>query len=171
MRIAPWRLALTGGAVLVLAVAGIGLVQATSPTPSQGPAAAAPTDPGQRALPAWARRIGGWRALVHADVTLDRPKQGLVTFDLDHGTVQSVGGSSLTILEAGGQTVTLATDAQTKVRRDGEPAKLSDLRAGDDAYVISRVPAGGGTPLAARIVVPRARAGASAPAPSATPST
>ncbi len=148
MRIAPWRLVLTAGAIIVLAVSGIGIVSAaTSPT---APAAAAVTGgaPAGRDLPRLPR-LG--RHLVHAVITLDHPDDGLITIQLDHGTVASVGSGTLTIAEAGGTTVTVTTNDQTRVRRHGEKATLGDLETGDEVYVVSRVPSGGGQAVAKRV--------------------
>lgn len=162
MRIAPWRIALTGGAVLVLGITGVGLALAASPAPSSlapaasssAPVASPPaTAPGLRML----RGRIGWRALVHAEITLDRPAKGLVTVDLDHGTIVAIGDGSISIAEAGGSTVTVATDGSTRVRVDGKAATLADLHAGDQVYVVSRLVSDGSPSVAAIVVVPRAQ--------------
>src|SRR5512143_147894 len=123
MRIPTWRLALTGGAIIVLVVAGIGLAAASNaPTaPGADVAVAAPTaGPGAGGPLAGLRdRLGAGRLLrigrhlVHATVTVNRGGQ-LVNVQLDHGTVQSIGDGKLTIAEAGGTTVTVSTSDATK---------------------------------------------------------
>lgn len=154
MRIAPWRLVLVAGAVVFLAVAGIGIASAAiSPA---APAAAAVTDgaPVGRDLPRLPR-FG--RHFVHAVVTIDHPDEGLITLQFDHGTVASVGSGTLSIAEAGGTTVTVTTNDETRVRRHGEKATLGDLETGDEVYVVSRVPSGGGQAVAKRIFAPAPR--------------
>ena len=91
---------------------------------------------------------------MHGTVTLDLPRKGLITVQLDHGTVSTVGASSITISEAGNTSVTIATGDKTRVRKNGALAKLSDLKAGDQVFVVSELQ--GGTATADRIVVPKA---------------
>lgn len=170
MRISTWRLALTGGAIIVLAVAGIGLAAAAS---SRGPAAnlaaaASPTANPDASTGAdraatherLARlRDGGWpgrllragRHLVHAEITLTDRDGKLVNLQADHGTVQSVGAGSLTIGEAGGGNETISFDAATLVYVGREDGDLGDVAAGAEVFVLSRLD--GGAALAKRILV------------------
>ena len=158
------RFALLAGAMLLLATDGLSVVSAGSDArPATDQAAAAVTD-GLLANPGTAsgngsdaallrpRRLG--RALVHGTVTLDLPRKGLITVQLDHGTVSTVAASSITISEAGNTSVTIATGDKTRVRKNGALAKLSDLKAGDQVFVVSELQ--GGTATADRIVVPKA---------------
>lgn len=173
MRIPRWRLALTGTAILVLAVAGIGMAQAApasapdrstaapeaDPSPSASPKAR-PDRPGLTDRPGRDgihRHLGRpfGRNLVHAEVTVNHPEDGLVTFHMDHGTVSAIGNGTLTISEAGDTTVTVATDAETRVRKGGENVELGALAVGDEVFVASRVPDGSGQPLAKHIRVPK----------------
>lgn len=80
------------------------------------------------------------RRLVHAEVTVATAKHGIVTWAADHGTLTDVSGGTLRIDEAGDHTATVATDADTKVRvrPDGDPIDVADLKAGDEVLVISR---------------------------------
>jgi len=172
MRIPTWRLVLTGSAMVMLGAAGIGLAAAAG-TPSGSTAGvvstlataapngtAAPTRPprGERIEtgPAWAARLLRLgRRIVHVQATVTDRDGQLITIWLDHGTVQSVGGGSLTISESGGSTQTVNTDADTIVhlgRRDGS---LDDVKAGVEVFVQSRVSGSG--PLAKRILVIPAR--------------
>ena len=168
MRIPTWRLALTGAAIVLLAALGVGLVAASSnpPAATAAPAAAAPsTAPNsQPSVPQTLRqriaaRIGQILAnrpvakrLVHATVTVTDKDGNLVTLQLDHGTIASVGSGSLVISEAGGGTITVSTDANTVVRLGGGAGKgtLGDLKAGDQVFVQSRLD--GGTALARHIL-------------------
>lgn len=158
MRIPTWRLVLTGGAIAVLAVAAIGLVAASSApaAPAANLAAAAATPaPASNDGPTdgfrGARLLRAGRHLVHAEVTVTGRDGQLVQLQLDHGTVQSIGGGTLTIAEAGGGTETVSIDDATIVhvgRRDGE---LGDVSVGAEVFVRSRLD--GGTALAKRILV------------------
>jgi len=125
-----------------------------------GPAALAA--PGATAQPAARlgeriRRFARWKQLVHATVTVDRPRTGIQTFNLDHGTIAALTDGSIAISEAGGSSVTVTTDATTRVRKDRAKATLADLRSGDQVVVVSKA----GTPGTARallVVVPPAAA-------------
>lgn len=116
--------------------------------------AADQTAPPERLRAAALRRLAAWRHLVHATATLDLPALGgLTTVQLDHGTVSAVSATSLTIAEAGGTSVTVDLGASTKVRRNGTKAAVTDLRTGDEAFVMSRVETDGTE--AYLVVVPR----------------
>ncbi|MEA2549326.1 MAG: hypothetical protein QOE42_1924, partial [Chloroflexota bacterium] len=95
-----------------------------------------------------------WRHLVHGTVVVDLDKVGLTTIQLDHGTITAVSASSLTISETGGGTVTTALGSDTRVRRDGAKAAVTDLKAADEIFVMSKVEPGGST--AYLVVVPKA---------------
>jgi hypothetical protein len=172
MRIPTWRLALTGGAVVILGAIGIGLVAAasapTTPTPNivlagatPGPATPAETRrPGHERFKnvhgAWgARLLRLGRHLVHAEATVTDKDGNLIALSFDHGTVKSFAGGSLTISEAGGGTETVTTDAATIVHVGREDGKLEDVSVGDEVFVQSRVH--GGITLAKRILIIPAR--------------
>jgi hypothetical protein len=173
MRIPPWRLLLTGGAVVILAAVGIGLVAAAStpasPASNSVPAAATPapattSEPGHPDRERFKDRLGGWgprllrigRHLVHAEATVTDKDGNLVRLWFDHGTVKSLTGGTLTISETGGGTETVTTDDTTIVYLGRADAKLSDLVAGVEVFVQSRVD--GGTALAKRILIIPAKA-------------
>jgi hypothetical protein len=157
MRIPTWRIALTGIAIVVLLALGIGVVAASSATPSTtaatAPAApsAAPdasTAPDQPASvlrafllrhPRIAAAVGRAKHLVHATATFTDKEGNLVTIQLDHGTIQAIGNGSLTIAEAGSSTVTVSTDDQTKVHVGRTAGSLTDLKVGDAVFVQSRI--------------------------------
>ena len=164
MRIPTWRVALTGGAIVALLAVGIGFVAAntgSSAAPSALSAAgsAAPdasAKPDRPDRPRFKAGFGGRlgrlafaKHLVHVTATFTDKDGNLITIQLDHGTIQSIGNGSLTIAEAGGSSVTLGTDANTDVYVGREAGKLGDLKVGDTVFVKSRVD--GGT-LAKRIL-------------------
>ncbi|MBX3412913.1 MAG: PRC-barrel domain-containing protein [Pirellulales bacterium] len=79
----------------------------------------------------WPDREAGWQELV----------EGL--FPVHQGIVKSAGDKKLVMTFAGGEaehTHTVANDAQ--IMRDGKPATLDDLRAGDRIKVTSEEQAG-----------------------------
>lgn len=175
MRIPAWRLALTGGAIVVLAIAGIGFAAASeAPTGagSAAPAEAATTGgeivqtdleldlaadveasdkQGARDGAKLKRLLRLGRHLVHAEVTVTDRDGNLVNLQLDHGTVQSIGGGVLVIAEAGSGSVTVSTSDTTKVRVGRELGDLGDVTVGAEVFVQSRID--DGTVLAKRIIV------------------
>jgi len=161
MRIPTWRLALTGGAIVVLVLAGLGLAAASNgpATPAANIAAAAPTAGPSTNGPAanGKNRVNGLRALrlgrhlVHATVTVTDKDGNLVNLQFDHGTVQSIVNGTLTISEAGGGTQTVSTDDATKIFLGRTAGKLADVKVGAEIFVRSRID--GGTTLAKRILV------------------
>lgn len=170
MRIPTWRLVLTGGAITVLAAAGLGLV-AASDVPG-APAAdvamadatvspdAAPGEGERQRGRLGSRGPDGWRAartlrfgrhLVHAEVTVTDRDGNLVNLQLDHGTVQSIGDGRLVIAEAGGATETVLLDDATIVRLGRDKGDVGDVTVGAEVFVQSRID--GSTVLAKRILV------------------
>ena len=173
MRIPTWRLVLSGAAIVALLGIGIGFVAAssagsapaTSAAQANGgaaPDASARPDRGDhpRLRPRLGRegRFGFGRRLVHATATLQGKDGNLITIQVDHGTVQSIGRGSLKIAEAGGATVTISTDDATVVWIGRTKGTLGDLKVGDTVFVQSRID--GGTTLAKRVLkVPADTAG------------
>ena len=105
--------------------------------------------------------LGG--RVVHVTATVLDKDGKLIQLQLDHGTVQAIGGGSITVTEAGGTNVTVSTDAATIVRTGRTKGSLNDLKVGDNVFVQSRID--GGTALAKHILkVPTATG------PAATPS-
>jgi hypothetical protein len=162
MAISRRRLALGGGALVVLSALGVGFVQANSIGPSSALAAvdAAVTAPalavaadGADAFLA-APRLRGRRLVVHGTLTIDSPKNGLITIQIDGGTIAGVDANSITIAEKGGASVTVAIDNNTRVRRDRKRATAADLKVGETVRVVSRVADGGAATAKAIIVAP-----------------
>jgi hypothetical protein len=159
MAIPRRRLALGGGALVLLTAIGVGLVQASTagavPVPAAVDAAVAPpaaaTD--QSDTFSAALRLRGRGLIVHGTVTIDSPKDGLITVQIDGGTISAVDAKTITISEKGGGSVTIATDGDTRVRRDRKRATTADLKVGDTVRVVSRV-ANGGATAKAIIVAP-----------------
>jgi hypothetical protein len=192
MTISIRRTVLTAGAVVLLGLAAIGLVQAMSSasgaTAQQlgaAPVAAVPATTSAGATddeamltsqldailaadqtaasgavaghdPAAApglRRLRLGQHLVHATIVLDLPEKGLTTIQVDHGTITTVSPTSLAIAETGGTSATVTLGDETRVRRNGERAKIADLEKGDEVFVMSKVDSGG--TVAYLVIVPR----------------
>jgi hypothetical protein len=149
------RLALGGGALIILSAVGVGFVQASSA--GAGPAPAAVTQPAPAAVAdafLAAPRLHGRGHIVHGTVTIDSPKDGLITVQIDGGTIGAVDAHSITIAEKGGGSVTVAIDSDTRVRRDRKRATAAELKVGDTVRVVSRVADGGAATAKTIIVAP-----------------
>jgi hypothetical protein len=79
-------------------------------------------------------RIGP-RRLVHGDLVV-QGKNALETVRVDHGVLQSVNETTLHIKEADGSTVDVPTTEQTRIVRDGQLAKITDLKTGDNVFTL-----------------------------------
>jgi len=171
MRIPTWRFALTGVAIVLLLALGIGFVAASSNTPShpgtelaaasgnptasdEPKASGAPDGKGGKGLRALLKgrglKLGLGGRVVHVTATVEDKDGKLIQLQLDHGTVQAIGGGSITVAEAGGTNVTVSTDASTVVRTGRTVGSLGDLKVGDQVFVQSRID--GGTTLAKHIL-------------------
>ena len=77
---------------------------------------------------------------VHSDTVVPNEKGGFDTVTMDRGSFSSLSGDRLTITEgtktATYKTVTLTIPSSATVRRNGEAAKLSDLKSGDTVMVM-----------------------------------
>jgi hypothetical protein len=154
VKIPRWRIALTGAALSVLTVAGIGLAQAAAPPPDPALAvldAAVASDPAAGSVTRPERRLRPLRDVVHGTITFNHPDEGLVTVQVDGGTISTVDADSMTISEAGGASVTVAIDDQTRVRVDRKRSTVDALKTGQTVRVISRV--GTGNAATARLIM------------------
>ncbi len=155
MKIPRWRIALTGAALTVLTVAGIGLAQAAAPSAIDpdlaGLTAAVAADPAAGVASRADLRLRPYRNVVHGTVTFNRPDDGLVTVQVDGGTITTVDADSMTIAEVGGASVTVAIDDQTRVRVDRKRATAAALKSGQTVRILSRV--GTGNAATAKLVI------------------
>ena len=144
MAIPRRRLALGGGALLLLTAVGVGFVQASTAGAASPPAAvdaavappAATTDQAD-ALSA-ALRLRGRGRIVHGTVTIDSPKDGLITVQIDGGTIAAVDAHSITIAEKVGGSVMVAIDSDTRIRRDRKRATTADPDRADSEAIAAR---------------------------------
>ena len=60
------------------------------------------------------------------------------SFAYDRGRITALGGGSLTIKRASGQSVTFSYDASTVVREKGQSESVSDLAVGEGAMFVSQ---------------------------------
>lgn len=155
MKIPRWRIALTGAALTVLTVAGIGLAQAAAPTsadPDLAALDAAVSDaPTAGDATGAVVRLRPLRNVVHGTITFNSPKQGLITVQVDGGKITAVDAKSVTIAEVGGASITVAIDDKTRVRLDKKRSTAGDLKTGQTVRVISRV--GTDNAATARLIV------------------
>ncbi len=75
------------------------------------------------------------RGLVRGEGVFAR-RNGTVTAQVNRGVLQSIDGTTLVISEADGTTQRVETTSDTRFRRDGNKASLSDLKAGDHVGTI-----------------------------------
>ena len=137
------RIALLAAALLTLGIVGSGTVMAAQPAPAKV----------AKAVKAGAvERLA--RHIVHGTVAIQRADGTLQTLQIDRGTIATVGGGTITIAEPGGSQ-TVATDAQTRVRKNGAKSSMSALVVGDKVLVISDLATG--SPVADLVIVPRPR--------------
>jgi hypothetical protein len=115
------------------------------------------------------KRMGRLDALVHAEAVIDVPDKGLTRYTADVGDVTAVGSDGkVTIARKDGQSVTLSTNADTKVRKDREKIEASGLAVGDHVFALAVDESG--TLTARTIVVFTAREPVAPPAAAPSPS-
>lgn len=148
MRKSTSRVALVSSALLALGVMSAGVVSAAPAQPGSAQASA-PAKPGPGPFDKIMRHV------VHGTVVVEKKDGTFVTLQFDRGTIASIGAGTLTISEAGGRTETVATNADTRVRKNGVKSDLSRLAVGDKVAVVSELR--GSTPVAKMILVPRPR--------------
>ena len=158
MAVSHRRLAIGGGALVLLSAVGVGFVQASSGGPRPVPAIDNAVAPAAAAAEVdaslAARQPRGRRLVVHGTLTIDSPKDGLITVQIDGGTIGALDAHSITIAEKGGGSVTVAIDNGTRVRRDRRRVTSADLKVGDTVRVVSRVSDGGAATAKTIIVAP-----------------
>ena len=130
------------------AVVAGGLYFAGLASASNGQSAAIGAAPAAQESPSadQPQRPGLLKGAVHADVTALYFDGTTRTFGLDHGTITGLDGGAITIERRDGQSVAAPTNADTCIRKDGEPATLQDLELGARALVAQE----GGTAVAVR---------------------
>jgi hypothetical protein len=136
----------TGGVGAVCALAGGAIGIAGSSASSSGrPSPLVIREAGPRIAFAgpmlgFGRLAGAEGPPVHADAVVPNDKGGFDTMTMDRGSFSALSGDQLTITEgtkrATYKTVTLTIPANATVRRNGEKAQLSDLKAGDEVFVV-----------------------------------
>jgi Domain of unknown function (DUF5666) len=80
------------------------------------------------------RQRRGWlRRALHGEATLAGKKHQVVAFQ--RGAVETVSGASLTVRSEDGFTATYLLNAETRIRKDGHSASLSDIKVADQVRV------------------------------------
>ncbi len=139
MRTAATIIVATVSTVALAGGIGAGLAYA-DPTEPPAPTPSAPASPSPSPEPQQDRdRPGHRRGLLgralHGEVTLAGPKHRVVVFQ--RGPAEKVSATSLTVKSADGYTVTYTLDADTRVRRNAEPATVAELEVGDRIRVVA----------------------------------
>ena len=84
------------------------------------------------------KRLHVLRGGVHADVHLIKADGSTESYAYDRGQITAKTSSSITLKRKDGKSVTLAVDASTKVRQNGQGVTLASLEAGERALAFSR---------------------------------
>jgi hypothetical protein len=120
--------AIAAGAVVIVGGSYVGAKALTAPQTvtldSANAAAAASPAPQQRGL-------------IRGEGVVARPDGTFPTVQINRGILSSVDGTTLVISEADGTTQRVDTTADTRVRRDGKRASLSDLQPGDHVSTLA----------------------------------
>lgn len=124
------RLAIALGSLGAVAFAGTAVAQSDRPTEDK---AADPTRPAHKRA-----QGGGFGKRVVTGEFKVKTRDGFATVRVDHGTVKSVEGNTLALERADGQTVTVTATDDTRIRKNGEQARLADIEAGDLVRVMRR---------------------------------
>jgi hypothetical protein len=126
--------ALIGGA------AGIAASSASSPTPTKAAGASAVIAEGPGPRLGFGPVADAAGPPVHSENVVPNRKGGFDSVTMDRGSFSSLSGDQLTITEgtktATYKTVTLTIPSGATVRRNGDAAKLSDLKSGDTVMVL-----------------------------------
>jgi hypothetical protein len=118
-----YRMALAAGFVGAVAVAATAFGQTGGATPSPSDH---PNRPGHKM---------GRRNLVHSESKV-QVDGGFALVIVDRGEVTAVSGRTVTIKRADGESVSATAGDDTKVRRNGEDAQVSTLKAGDRGEIV-----------------------------------
>jgi hypothetical protein len=92
---------------------------------------------------------------IHGTATVRIKDGGFTEVVWQRGQVTAVSGGIVTVRSADGTTWQWATNSDTKVRRHGDKANVSQLAANDQVFVIGT--SGGSSRTARAVVVPKAR--------------
>ncbi len=142
-RIAAWTAVATIG---VLAIAGVALAAptinaATNAAPTPAPSASGSAQPeGKRGQHPGKGKRGHLPRLgkpVHAEAVVQDKDGKFLTVYTQRGEVTAVSATSITLKSADGFTSTYAINAETKIGKDREAAKIGDVKVGDMAGVIA----------------------------------
>ena len=141
-RIAAWAAVATIGA---LALTGVALAAPTLTAASGTAPAAAPSpssaDPSAKAAKGPRGKHKGLRGghlrapgrAVHAEAVVKDKDGKFITVYTQRGKVTAVSATSITLNSDDGFTATYTVNADTKIGKDGKPAKIGDVKVGDSA--------------------------------------
>jgi hypothetical protein len=121
--------AILAGAAIIVGGSYVGAKALSTPQSVTLDSATSSTTPAPATSPAPHGAIRG-------EVVIQRKDGTFPTIRFNRGTLSSVDGTTLVISEADGSTVRIDTTDQTRFRRDGKRASLSDLQSGDHVDVL-----------------------------------
>jgi hypothetical protein len=129
-----------GLGTLALVGVGAGIASADpDPTPSANPTArtttASPTEKAGQRADVNRRQNGLLRRALHGEATLGGHQQRVVVFQ--RGIVEAVIATSMTLRSEDGFTATYVLDSETRVRKQRQPATVSDIRTTDEVRVLA----------------------------------
>jgi hypothetical protein len=131
--------AISLAAVALAGGVGVGISYADDPTPTAVPTS---TPSGQPA-----KRKTLIRRALHGEVTLAGAKHRVV--DFQRGNVQDVSATSITVKSVDGFSATYVVTADTKVRKEGQPAEIAEIKMSDRVRVVAIMD---GSVITARLV-------------------
>jgi len=140
-----------GLGTLALVGVGAGIASADpDPTPSANPTArttASPTEKAGQRADVNRKQNGLLRRALHGEATLGGHQQRVVV--CQRGIVEAVSAKSMTLRSEDGFIATYVLDSETRVRKQRQPATVSDIRATDKVRVLA---AKDGSVLTAKLV-------------------
>ncbi|MGB9376624.1 MAG: hypothetical protein WCB04_03830 [Mycobacteriales bacterium] len=141
-RIALWTAVATIGALGVtgVALAAPSFTQASNSTATATPSAGSSAQPGGKADRHGKRHPGMFRLgrLSHGEAVVQGKDGKFLTVYTQRGAVTAVSAKSITLKSADGYTASYAVTGDTKVGKDGKPAKIGDIKVGDQAGVMAQ---------------------------------
>lgn len=128
-------LLLVAGGVLLGSIVSAAAQDATpAPEAKPGQMGGAGGPHGMNDVIVYDHRLGG---TMRSESVFPGENSGPVrTVRSDWGTLDAIDGSTLTIVEADGTRVQVSVDDATALRRDGNEAKLADLKKGDRVHAM-----------------------------------
>jgi hypothetical protein len=120
----------TGVLAAAVGAGALGVAAAAKPTasPTGSSAASTPTKPAKHPAKGLVRRV------AHGEFVV-RQKGGFATIVLQRGTITAVNATAITLKSVDGYTGSYAITANTKIRSQGKPETVAELKLGEVAMI------------------------------------